>query len=331
MKNIAANVFSILIVIGIGVLVAIGYAKYEFTKSGPLSEDVAVVLPKGAALKDTSRLLVLYGAIGDEFGQEFLFRLGARYRREDRAIRYGEYLIPAGASMEEILALLVSGDSIQYKVTVPEGLTSFEIVEILRASDVLTGEIAEVPPEGSLAANTYFIQRSQSRSEVLTRMAEDQAAILAEAWEGRAEDLPLASPEEVLILASIVEKETGVVEERPRVASVFVNRLRRGIRLQSDPTVIYGITMGKTQLDRGLRRSELDRKTPYNTYQIDGLPPTPIATPGRDAIMAVVNPEETDFLYFVADGTGGHAFARTLKEHNRNVAAWRKIEKQQKP
>jgi peptidoglycan lytic transglycosylase G len=331
MKNIAANVFSILIVVGIAVLVAIGYAKYEFTKPGPLSEDVAVVLPKGAGLKDTSRLLVLYGAIGDEFGQEFLFRLGARYRREDRDIRYGEYLIPAGASMEEILALLVRGDSIQYKVTVPEGLTSFEIVEILRASDVLTGEIAEVPPEGSLAANTYFVQRNQSRSEVLKRMTEDQAAILAEAWEKRAEDLPLASPEEVLVLASIVEKETGLVEERPRVASVFVNRLRRGIRLQSDPTVIYGITMGKTQLDRGLRRSELDRKTPYNTYQIDGLPPTPIATPGRDAIMAVVNPEETDFLYFVADGTGGHAFAKTLKEHNRNVAAWRKIEKQQKP
>jgi len=331
MKNIAANVFSILIVIGIGVLVAIGYAKYEFTKPGPLSEGVAVVLPKGAGLTDTSRLLVLYGAIGDEFGQEFLFRLGARYRREDRAIRYGEYLIPAGASMEEILALLVSGDSIQYKMTVAEGLTSFEIVEILRASDVLTGEIAEVPPEGSLAANTYFIQRNQSRSEVLTRMAEDQAAILVEAWENRAEDLPLASPQEVLVLASIVEKETGLVEERPRVASVFVNRLRRGIRLQSDPTVIYGITLGKTQLDRGLRRSELDRKTPYNTYQIDGLPPTPIATPGRDAIMAVANPEQTDFLFFVADGTGGHACAKTLREHNKNVAAWRKVEKQQKP
>jgi UPF0755 protein len=330
MRNIAANVFSILIVIGIGVLVAIGFAKFEFSKSGPSREDVVIVLPKGAGLKDTSRLLALHGAIANEFGQEFLFRLGARYRREDRSIRYGEYLIPAGASMEEILALLVSGDAIQYKVTVAEGLTSFQIVEILRANDILTGEITEVPPEGSLAPNTYFIQRSQSRGDVLARMTEGQAAILAEAWEKRADGLPLASPEEVLVLASIVEKETGVAGERPRVASVFVNRLKQGIRLQSDPTVIYGITMGETKLDRGLRRSELDRATPYNTYQIDGLPPTPIATPGRDAIMAVVNPEETEFLFFVADGTGGHVFASTLKEHNRNVAAWRKIEKKNK-
>jgi UPF0755 protein len=162
-------------------------------------------------------------------------------------------------------------------------------------------------------------------------MAEAQAAVLAEAWGKRADGLPLASPEEVLVLASIVEKETGVADERGRVASVFVNRLKRGIKLQSDPTVVYGITEGKGPLGRGLRRSELDRATPYNTYLIAGLPPTPIATPGRDAIMAVVNPEETDFLYFVADGTGGHVFAATLKQHNRNVAVWRRIEKKLKP
>ncbi len=327
MRNLAANAISILIVAGIVLLVAIGFAKREFSAPGPLREEVIVVLPRGAALKDTSRLLALHGAIGNEL----LFRLGARYRREDRAIRYGEYLIPAGVSMEEVLALLVSGETIEHKVTVAEGLTSYQIVEILRASEILTGEIAEVPTEGSLAPNTYFIQLNQSRGDVLKRMAEAQAAVLAEAWEKRADGLPLASPEEVLVLASIVEKETGMAGERARVASVFVNRLKRGIMLQSDPTVVYGITEGKGPLGRGLRRSELDRATPYNTYVIAGLPPTPIAAPGREAIMAVVNPEETDFLYFVADGSGGHVFARTLREHNRNVAAWRKIEKNLKP
>ena len=327
MRNLAANAISILIVAGIVLLVAIGFAKREFSAPGPLREEVIVVLPKGAALKDTSRLLALHGAIGNEF----LFRLGARYRREDRAIRYGEYLIPAGASMEEVLAKLVKGETIEHKITVIEGLTSYQIVEILRGSVILTGEIEEVPPEGSLAPNTYFVQRNQSRGDVLKRMAEAQAAVLAEAWEKRADGLPLASPEEVLVLASIVEKETGVADERGRVASVFVNRLKRGIPLQSDPTVVYGITEGKGPLGRGLRRSELDRVTPYNTYLIAGLPPTPIAAPGRDAIMAVVNPEETDFLYFVADGTGGHVFAETLQQHNRNVAAWRQIEKNLKP
>ncbi|MEE8455165.1 MAG: endolytic transglycosylase MltG [Limibaculum sp.] len=327
MRNMAANAISILIVAGIVLLVAIGFAKREFSAPGPLREEVIVVLPKGAALRDTSRLLALHGAIGNEF----LFRLGARYRREDRAIRYGEYLVPAGASMEEVLALLVSGETIEHKVTVAEGLTSYQIVEILRASKILTGEIAEIPAEGSLAPNTYFVQRNQSRGDVLKRMAEAQAAVLAEAWEKRTPGLPLGSAEEVLVLASIVEKETGLAGERARVASVFVNRLKRGIRLQSDPTVVYGITGGKGPLGRGLRRSELDRATPYNTYVIAGLPPTPIAAPGRDAIMAVVNPEETDFLYFVADGTGGHAFAETLKQHKRNVAAWRRIENNLKP
>jgi len=182
-----------------------------------------------------------------------------------------------------------------------------------------------------LRPETYSIERNQSRSDVLREMAEAQAAVLAEAWEKRAEGLPLSNPEEVLVLASIVEKETGVAAERDQVASVFINRLKKGIKLQTDPTVVYGITGGKGPLGRGLRRSELDRATPYNTYVIAGLPPTPIANPGRDAIMAVVNPAETDFLYFVADGTGGHAFAATLREHNRNVAAWRKIEKKNKP
>jgi UPF0755 protein len=227
--------------------------------------------------------------------------------------------------------MLVEGKTVLHKLTVPEGLTSFQIVELLRGSEILTGEVGDIPAEGSLAAETYTLERNQSRNEVLKQMAELQAAELARAWERRVPDLPLATPEEALVLASIVEKETGVAEERARVASVFINRLKRGMKLQSDPTVVYGITGGEGPLGRGLRRSELDRETPYNTYVIDGLPPTPIATPGRDAIMAVVNPEETDFLYFVADGTGGHVFAETLDEHNRNVVKWRAIENKTKP
>jgi UPF0755 protein len=284
-------------------------------------------LPRGAGLKDTSRLLMLHGAIDNEF----LFRLGARYRREDRLIRYGEYRIPPGASMEEILGMLVRGESVQHKITVAEGLTSHQIVELLKASDVLSGEISELPAEGSLAPDTYYVERNQSRSEVLQRMAESQARIVAEAWQKRPPDTPLRSPEELLVLASIVEKETGIPEERPKVASVFLNRLKRGMRLQSDPTVVYGLTEGKEPLGRGLRQSELERPTPYNTYVIDRLPPAPISAPGRDSIMAVINPEPTDYLYFVADGTGGHAFAATLEEHNRNVAKWRKLEENAKP
>lgn len=326
MRNIAGNVLTVLVVAGLVLLIAIAYAKREFSAPGPLQEEVVVLIPKGAGLRDTSRQLALHGAIEDSTRSEWLFRVGARYSDKEASIRYGEYRIPAKASMEEILDLLVSGKSIQHKVTVAEGLSTFEVVELLRGSEILTGEIAEMPPEGSLAPETYFIERNMSRKEVLGRMSAAQEAILAEAWEGRRDDLPLQSPEEVLILASIVEKETGVASERAKVASVFVNRLRRGMKLQSDPTVVYGITEGKAPLGRGLRRSELDRPTPYNTYAIDGLPPTPIANPGRDAIMAVVNPAETDFLYFVADGSGGHAFAKTLAEHNKNVAEWRKIE-----
>ena len=327
MRNIAANAFSILIVAGIVVLLAAGFAKQEFLAAGPLKEEVVVMLPKKAGLKDTARLLYQHGAIKNEF----LFSLGARYRREDREIRFGEYRIAAGASMEEILALLVSGKSIQYFVTVPEGLTSYQIVELLLASETLIGEIEDVPPEGSLMPETYAIQRDTTRKEVLKRMADHQVAFVAEAWEKRAADTPLRSPEEMLVLASIVEKETGIASERARVASVFINRLKRGMKLQSDPTVVYGVTEGKAPLGRGLRRSELDRATPFNTYIIDGLPPTPIAAPGRDAIMAVVNPEVTNFMYFVADGTGGHVFAETLEQHNRNVAAWRRFETKSKP
>ena len=196
----------------------------------------------------------------------------------------------------------------------------------LEAAEFLEGDVGPVPSEGSLAPDSYEVEPGTARADVLARMQERQEAILAEAWEGRDPEAPLSSPEEALILASIVEKETAVAEERPLVAGVFANRLRDGMRLQTDPSVIYGVTRGEGPLGRGLRRSELDAETPWNTYRIDGLPPTPIANPGRDAILAAVRPAETGALYFVADGTGGHAFAATLEEHNANVARWREIE-----
>ncbi len=229
---------------------------------------------------------------------------------------------------EEILQLLNRGGNVVRQVVVPEGLTSWQVVELLKAEPELSGEIDGVPPEGSLAPAGYDYQRGDARADLLARMTARQEEILAAAWAGRNPDVPLRSPEELLTLASIVEKETGVAGERPRVAQVFVNRLERGMRLQTDPTVIYGITKGEGPLGRGLRASELAMATPYNTYVRLGLPPTPIANPGEAAIMAAANPEPGDDIYFVADGTGGHAFARTLEEHNRNVAAWRKIEAQ---
>jgi UPF0755 protein len=214
----------------------------------------------------------------------------------------------------------------RYRIAFAEGITSWQVTEGLKSVDVLTGDVADVPPEGSLAPDSYEVRAGDTRASVIARMREAQEVILAAAWEGRAEGLPLESAQEALILASIIEKETGVAEERRQVASVFVNRLRRGMRLQTDPTVIYGITEGRGVLGRGLRQSELRRPTPWNTYVIDGLPPTPITNPGRASIAAAVNPAETDYVYFVADGNGGHAFAETLAEHNRNVARWREIE-----
>ena len=216
------------------------------------------------------------------------------------------------------------------RVTLAEGVTSWQVVEALKAAPFMEGELAAVPAEGSLAPDSYEVARGANRAELLGKMATRQSDILSDLWAARAPDLPYRSPEEALTMASIVEKETGVPEERPLVASVFLNRLAQGMRLQTDPTVIYGITGGKGVLGRGLRQSELAKATPYNTYQIKGLPPTPIANPGKASIAAALNPADTDYLFFVADGTGGHAFAATLVEHNRNVNQWRAIEAQQK-
>lgn len=218
---------------------------------------------------------------------------------------------------------------VRLSLVMAEGVTSWQVVQAMNAADFLTGEVAETPAEGSLAPDTYLLEKGADRNKILSQMAARQTAILTEEWEARPFGMPYETPEEALIMASIVEKETGQAAERPQVASVFVNRLRQGMRLQTDPTVIYGVTNGQGILDRGLRRSELDTTTPYNTYRIDGLPPTPIANPGRAAIRAALNPDETDYLFFVADGIGGHAFSRTLDEHNAAVARWREIERRQ--
>ena len=223
--------------------------------------------------------------------------------------------------------LEVSDDpALVFRVTVAEGVTSWQIADALKKADFLQGPLETVPPEGSLAPGSYEVDRGRERGALIAEMTERQSAILAKAWAGRSEGLPYDTPEEALIMASIIEKETGIAEERGKVASVFINRLQQGMRLQTDPTVIYGVTKGEGVLGRGLRQSELRRETPYNTYVINGLPPTPIANPGAEAIRAAVNPEQTDYLFFVADGSGGHAFAKTLEAHNENVAKWRRIE-----
>ena len=236
---------------------------------------------------------------------------------------------PGEGELPEAYTRVRQESDTRYRVALAEGVTSWQVVEELKALDVLEGDVAELPEEGSLAPDSYEVRAGTELADVIAEMQSRQEAIIAEAWAGRTEGLPLETPEEMLVLASIIEKETGVAEERRQVASVFVNRLREGMRLQTDPTVIYGITNGQGVLGRGLRQSELRRATPYNTYVINGLPPGPIANPGAAAIRAAVDPAETDFLFFVADGTGGHAFARTLAEHNENVAKWRQIEAQQ--
>ena len=289
-------------------------------------------VPAGASMAQVLEAITTSGR--STCGRDLNFRIGVT--RADVVLSeldlatntYAEVVrFDAGATPLPPEYLDVSDDpALVLRITVAEGVTSWQIVDALKKADFLQGALETVPPEGSLAPGGYEVERGTQRSALIASMTAKQASILAAAWEARAADLPYDTPEEALIMASIIEKETGVPDERGRVASVFVNRLRQGMRLQTDPTVIYGLTKGEGALGRGLRQSELRRETPYNTYVINGLPPTPIANPGAEAIKAAVNPDETDYLFFVADGTGGHAFATTLEEHNRNVAAWRKIE-----
>ncbi|WP_211243698.1 endolytic transglycosylase MltG [Paracoccus hibiscisoli] len=379
-RNIASNFLTLAIVLLIGAAAAVAWAKREFSGPGPSAVAQCVQIAPGASLNAVSNQLAAQGAISNAY----IFRAGADYMDKARDLKFGSFLMPPRASMEQIVETVTAGGpstcgtevvvrvgvrentvllrdtnpetgayeevarwnpavgerpapivaaqeqpGVRLSLVMAEGVTSWQVVEALKAADFLTGEVAQTPAEGSLAPDTYLLERGADRNAILAQMASRQAAILAQEWEARPFGMPYDTPEEALIMASIVEKETGQAAERPQVASVFVNRLRQGMRLQTDPTVIYGVTNGQGILDRGLRRSELDTTTPYNTYRIDGLPPTPIANPGRAAIRAALNPDETDYLYFVADGTGGHAFSRTLEEHNAAVARWREIERRQ--
>lgn len=300
-------------------------------KSGALKAGSYLVEP-GASMQQIVDVITRGGA--STCGTEIIYRVGinaaqALVRQLDPATSRFQELAKFDLGAAEIPAAyldVAKASDTRFRVALAEGVTSWQVTEALKGIDILDGAVPDVPAEGTLAPDSYEVTKGESRTALLGRMAERQSAILAELWAERADDLPLKSPEEALILASIVEKETGVPEERRQVASVFVNRLERGMRLQTDPTVIYGITKGQGVLGRGLRRSELRRETPWNTYVIDALPPTPIANPGRLSIEAALNPDTTEYVYFVADGTGGHAFAKTLDEHNANVARWRKIE-----
>lgn len=296
----------------------------EFEAPGPLAEDLVVEIPRGAALGSIADRLVAQGIVENRW----VFYGGVMLNGQERSLRAGEYLFPAGVSGVGAMDILRIGRAVAYSITIPEGLTSREAVDLILADENLVGEVAEVPAQGSLLPETYQYTRGDTRAQVIQRMEQAMAEALEELWAGRPEGLPLDTPDEALILASIIEKETGVGSEREVVSSVFINRLNRGMMLQTDPTVIYSLTNGEAPLGRELRRRDLNVDSPYNTYRYRGLPPGPIANPGRSALEAALNPAETDFLYFVADGSGGHAFGKTLIEHNRNVAQWRRIQRQ---
>lgn len=324
MRSIATTAITLVIVAGLLVAGVVGYAERRISGPGPLDAETVFVVPRGAALDRIAEALERNGIISSAM----LFRIAARHSDDGRQVRFGEYAIPPGASIRDVLEQLRSGRVLQHALTVPEGLTSWEVVELVRSNEMLTGEIGEIPPEGMLAPDTFMITRGDTRAGLVARMRALQEQRIAQAWEARHDNLAIATVEEALILASLIEKETALADERTRVSAVFHNRLRRGMRLQTDPTIIYGITRGRARFERPIRRSDIDTPTPWNTYTIDGLPPTPIANPGFAALLAAVQPLESRDLFFVADGTGGHAFAETLQQHNRNVAAWRAIERE---
>ena len=287
---------------------------------GPHGQNQRISIPKGVSLTFMADDLARQNLVHSSF----LFRLLARLSGQASQMRAGEYDVPANASMASILKILTTGNSVLHAVAVPEGLTSQQVVDLLSELPVLDGAV-EVPAEGSLLPETYHLPRGALRADLIAQMQKAQSDLLASLWPQRAANLPIKTPQEAVILASIVEKETALARERPLIAAVFINRLRKNMRLQSDPTIIYGLVGGVGTLGRPIRRSEIRRQTDYNTYRIDGLPPTPIANPGRAAIAAVLNPASSEALYFVADGTGGHVFADNLKSHERNVKKWRQM------
>lgn len=315
-------VFTILVVIAVVVGTTLMIGKQRLEMPGPLTEDKVVNIPKGLGKGEIADLLVKQGVID----QPWTFVGGVLVMKAAEDLKFGEYQFAKQASLRDVIATIIDGKVVQHQLTVPEGLTSEQIVQRLLEADVLAGNIREVPREGSLLPETYKFTRGTAREQVIQRMQQAQKRMVQEIWDHRVSDLPLKTPEQLVTLASIVEKETGRPEERTRVAAVFINRLKQKMRLQSDPTIIYGLVGGKGTLGRPILRSEIDQPTPYNTYVIDGLPPGPIANPGRASLEAAANPARTRELFFVADGTGGHAFAETLDQHQRNVARLRVLE-----
>ena len=313
----------VLLVLAGGAAIYVG--KNMFEAEGPARTNETILVRPNTGLQAIAESLERSGVISNSL----LFRLGVRAYGNDGSLKAGEYEVKAGASMHDIMELLRSGRSILYSLTIPEGLTVKQALDRIAEMEELAGEMPEdVPPEGGLAADTQRFTRGTTRESIVAKLVADQKELVDAIWSRRVADLPIETVEEFVTLASIVEKETGRADERSRVASVFINRLRAGMRLQSDPTVIYGIYGGAGKpADKPITRSDLDDQNPYNTYVINGLPPSPIAIPGRAALEAVANPSRTKDLYFVADGTGGHVFAETLEEHNENVARWREIEK----
>ena len=386
-KHLVANVLT-LAIIGLVVLMGVvGMGQRSFFAEGPLEQAICLRVEPGARLAQVSQQLERQGAISSPM----IFRLGAQYTERDTQLRFGSYLVPPGASMDDIMNQITRGGAstcgtevqlrigvtradyvvreldpatnrfsevvrvdldaesfpeayaeiagqadTRFRITIAEGVTSWQVWDGLRRAEFLSGDLPEVPPEGSLAPDSYDVRRGQDRAALVADIQARQRQIVANAWQNRAEGLPVSSPEEAVILASIIEKEAGGPRELALVAGVFYNRMARNMRFQMDATIIYGITRGEGGLGRGISRADINGVTErqrhgavlFNTYQIDGLPPTPIANPGRAAIEATLNPEASDYLFFVADGTGGHAFAATLEQHNRNVAVWRQIEAQ---
>ena len=290
---------------------------------GPSTNDVRIVVKPGYGVSQIAAELERSGVIDSQL----VFKLRARLTNAHKTLKAGEYNFPAHVSIGGALQLLKSGNTVVRKLTIPEGLYATAVIDLVMAADGLEGDIKNIPPEGTLLPETYHYSWGDSRQRLIDRMEEDMISLLERLWAERKADSFVKSIDEVLILASIVEKETAIDIERPRIAGVFINRLKKGMRLQSDPTVVYAITKGQGELGRELTRNDLVVESPFNTYRNKGLPPGAIANPGKASIVAVLAPIDTDELYFVADGTGGHVFARSLKEHNQNVAKWRKLKR----
>ena len=316
-------IFTLLVVTSVAVGAALFIGKQRFEAPGPLAEDKVVNIPSGLGIKDISELLTREGVID----QPYVFIGGVIVLKARGALKHGEYQFAKNASLADVVDTISDGKVVQHSFTIPEGLTSEQIVARLLETKALSGQIKEIPREGTLLPETYKFTRGMARDQIIARMSQAHKRAVQEVWARHADDLPIKTPEQLVTLASIIEKETGRTDERSRVAAVFVNRLKTKMRLQSDPTIIYGLNGGKGALGRPILKSEIEQATPYNTYVIEGLPPGPIANPGRASLDAAANPARTKELFFVADGTGGHVFSETYAEHLKHVAKLRAIER----